>query len=86
MSLYYGAGLVWSPEVVDKAIVGADRTVDRKSLHTIKLTFIAKTGVITYSKDGGKPIFTTHPVEKDYCTLFRIGMPADVSDLPNWLF
>ncbi|WWD20302.1 hypothetical protein CI109_104778 [Kwoniella shandongensis] len=28
LSLYYGAGLVWSPEVVDKAIIGAERTVD----------------------------------------------------------
>ncbi|WVW86925.1 hypothetical protein I302_108980 [Kwoniella bestiolae CBS 10118] len=28
LSLYYGAGLVWSPEVVDKAIIGSERTVD----------------------------------------------------------
>ncbi|WWC92804.1 uncharacterized protein L201_007763 [Kwoniella dendrophila CBS 6074] len=28
LSLYYGAGLVWSPEVVDKAIIGAERVVD----------------------------------------------------------
>ncbi|WVQ66042.1 uncharacterized protein L199_004220 [Kwoniella botswanensis] len=30
LSLYYGAGLVWSPEVVDKAIIGSERTVDQK--------------------------------------------------------
>lgn len=30
LSLYYGAGLVWSPEIVDKAIIGAERTVDRE--------------------------------------------------------
>lgn len=31
LSLYYGAGLVWGPEIVDKAIIGAERTVDRGS-------------------------------------------------------
>lgn len=30
LSLYYGAGLVWSPEIVDRAIIGAKRVVDRK--------------------------------------------------------
>lgn len=30
LSLYYGAGLVWSPEIVDKAIIGAERTVCRE--------------------------------------------------------
>lgn len=30
LSLYYGAGLVWSPEIVDKAIIGAERSVDRE--------------------------------------------------------
>jgi tRNA-dihydrouridine synthase 2 len=30
LSLYYGAGLVWSPEVVDRAIIGSERVVDRK--------------------------------------------------------
>ncbi|ORX37744.1 hypothetical protein BD324DRAFT_650294 [Kockovaella imperatae] len=59
LSLYYGAGLVWSPEIVDRAIIGATRTVDEK------------TGVITYSKGQG-PIFTTHPVEKPYL-IFQIG-------------
>jgi tRNA-dihydrouridine synthase 2 len=34
LSLYYGAGLVWSPEVVDRAIIGSERIVDRKSCPT----------------------------------------------------
>ncbi|TXT08625.1 hypothetical protein VHUM_02753 [Vanrija humicola] len=59
LSLYYGAGLVWSPEIVDKAIIGATRTVD------------PETGVITYSKGQG-PIFTTHPIEKPFL-IFQIG-------------
>nr|XP_018260303.1 tRNA-dihydrouridine synthase 2 [Kwoniella dejecticola CBS 10117]OBR82461.1 tRNA-dihydrouridine synthase 2 [Kwoniella dejecticola CBS 10117] len=59
LSLYYGAGLVWSPEVVDKAIIGAERVVD------------PATGVITYHKGQG-PIFSTHPVEKPYL-IFQIG-------------
>ncbi|WVQ79186.1 hypothetical protein IAT38_001282 [Cryptococcus sp. DSM 104549] len=59
LSLYYGAGLVWSPEVVDKAIIGAQRTVD------------PETGVITYHKGQG-PIFSTHPIEKPYL-IFQIG-------------
>lgn len=32
MALKHGASLVWSPEVVDKAILHAERVVDRKSL------------------------------------------------------
>ncbi|WVO13899.1 hypothetical protein L204_101523 [Cryptococcus depauperatus] len=59
LSLYYGAGLVWSPEVVDKAIIGAERSVD------------PNTGVITYHKGHG-PIFTTHPIEKPFL-IFQIG-------------
>ncbi|TYJ52955.1 hypothetical protein B9479_006424 [Cryptococcus floricola] len=62
LSLYYGAGLVWSPEVVDKAIIGCERVVDPES------------GVITYHKGQG-PIFTTHPIEKPYrkFVIFQIG-------------
>ncbi|WVQ95833.1 hypothetical protein IAU59_002932 [Kwoniella sp. CBS 9459] len=59
LSLYYGAGLVWSPEVVDKAIIGAERVVD------------PATGVITYHKGQG-PIFSCHPIEKPYL-IFQIG-------------
>ena len=32
LSLHYGAGLVWGPEIVDKAIIGAERIVDRESV------------------------------------------------------
>ncbi|KAK6908451.1 hypothetical protein I203_102452 [Kwoniella mangroviensis CBS 8507] len=35
LSLYYGAGLVWSPEVVDKAIIGSERTVDLEKPYLI---------------------------------------------------
>ncbi|ORY34781.1 hypothetical protein BCR39DRAFT_461747 [Naematelia encephala] len=59
LALHYGAGLVWSPEVVDKAIIGSERTVD------------PDTGIITYSKGQG-PIFYTHPMEKPYL-IFQIG-------------
>lgn len=30
LALYHGAGLVWTPEIVDKAIIGAQRSVDRE--------------------------------------------------------
>ncbi|KAJ9097185.1 hypothetical protein QFC21_004854 [Naganishia friedmannii] len=61
LSLHYGAGLVWGPEIVDKAIIGAERIVDRN-------------GVITYTKKGGdgKPIFSCHPVEKPFL-IYQIG-------------
>ncbi|WVF68294.1 hypothetical protein IAT40_003059 [Kwoniella sp. CBS 6097] len=59
LSLYYGAGLVWSPEVVDKAIIGSERVVD------------PETGVITYHKGQG-PIFSCHPIEKPFL-IFQIG-------------
>ncbi|KAG8921880.1 hypothetical protein FRC01_014787, partial [Tulasnella sp. 417] len=45
--------LVWSPETVDRAIVGCERAVD------------SKTGVISYHREG-RPNFTCHPVEKPY--------------------
>ncbi|GHJ86633.1 hypothetical protein NliqN6_3035 [Naganishia liquefaciens] len=62
LSLHYGAGLVWGPEIVDKAIIGAERIVD------------PETGVISYTKKGGdgKPIFTCHPVEKPFL-IYQIG-------------
>ncbi|CAK9782553.1 FMN-linked oxidoreductase [Cutaneotrichosporon oleaginosum] len=59
LSLYYGAGLVWTPEIVDKAIIGAQRTVD------------PETGIITYHKGQGA-IWTTHPIEKPFL-IFQIG-------------
>ncbi|MCO5611817.1 hypothetical protein L7F22_066076 [Adiantum nelumboides] len=59
LSLQYGADLVWSPEIVDRAIIGCDRTVNQK------------TGLIAYSREG-KHIFTTHPIERDRL-IFQLG-------------
>jgi tRNA-dihydrouridine synthase 2 len=55
--------------VVDRAIIGSERVVDRKLATTLlssQLTREAETGVITYTKGQG-PIFSTHPMEKPYC-------------------
>ncbi|ELU39409.1 tRNA-dihydrouridine synthase 2 [Rhizoctonia solani AG-1 IA] len=61
LSLKYGATLVWSPEIIDKAIIGSRRIVDER------------TGVITYMKpNSNNPIFTTHPVERTHL-IFQIG-------------
>ncbi|PWN37501.1 FMN-linked oxidoreductase, partial [Meira miltonrushii] len=59
LSLQYGADLVWSPEIVDRAIIGCDRTVNEK------------TGLVAYSREG-KHIFTTHPIERDRL-IFQLG-------------
>lgn len=59
LSLRYGADLVWSPEIVDRAIIGCDRVVN------------AKTGVIEYLREG-KQILTTHPTERDRM-IFQLG-------------
>ncbi|THH10406.1 hypothetical protein EW145_g1353 [Phellinidium pouzarii] len=58
-ALKHGAKLVWSPEVVDKAILHAERVVD------------SQTGVISYN-GVSKAIFTTHPIEKPYL-VYQIG-------------
>ncbi|KLO20161.1 FMN-linked oxidoreductase [Schizopora paradoxa] len=58
-ALKYGAKLVWSPEIVDKAILHAERVVDPVS------------GVVSYNGKS-KAIFTTHPVEKPYL-VYQIG-------------
>ncbi|KAG8691827.1 hypothetical protein FRC11_008451 [Ceratobasidium sp. 423] len=61
LSLKYGATLVWSPEIVDKAIIGSERIVDER------------TGVISYVKpNSNNPIFTTHPVERTHL-IFQMG-------------
>ncbi|CAE6442722.1 hypothetical protein ACGC1H_007576 [Rhizoctonia solani] len=61
LSLKYGATLVWSPEVVDKAIIGSERIVDER------------TGVISYMKpNSNNPVFTTHPVERTHL-IFQMG-------------
>lgn len=72
----HGATLVWSPEIVDKAILHAEREVNRAyracKLSVSELTYItAKTGVISYN-GVSKAIFTTHPIEKPYL-IYQIG-------------
>lgn len=51
--------LVYSPEIVDKSIVGAERRVNPRS------------GTIDYVKDG-KLIFRTHPIERPFL-VFQLG-------------
>ncbi|KAG2155753.1 hypothetical protein DEU56DRAFT_322513 [Suillus clintonianus] len=59
MALKYGATLVWGPEMVDKAILHAEREVD------------PVTGVISYNGKT-RAMFTTHPLEKPYL-VYQIG-------------
>ncbi|KAF9225284.1 FMN-linked oxidoreductase [Gyrodon lividus] len=59
IALKHGATLVWGPEVVDKAILHAERVVD------------PLTGVVSYNGKS-RAIFTTHPVEKPYL-IYQIG-------------
>lgn len=59
LSLEYGADLVWGPEIVDRAIMGAERVVDKL------------TGAIHFMKDH-KPVFSTHPVERPY-VIYQLG-------------
>ncbi|TFK56359.1 FMN-linked oxidoreductase [Heliocybe sulcata] len=58
-ALKHGAKLVWGPEIVDKAILHAERVVD------------PVTGIVSY-KGNSKAMFTTHPVEKPYL-IYQIG-------------
>ncbi|KAK3820183.1 MAG: hypothetical protein J3Q66DRAFT_261709, partial [Benniella sp.] len=59
MALEYGADLVYTPEVVDKAIVGAERIVNEDN------------GTIDYVVKGVS-VFRTHPSEKSKL-VFQIG-------------
>ncbi|KAJ2745410.1 tRNA-dihydrouridine synthase 2 [Coemansia sp. BCRC 34490] len=59
LSLQYGADLVWSPETIDKSIIGSERQVNHQ------------TGVISYMKEG-KEVFTTHADERDK-VVFQLG-------------
>lgn len=59
MALKHGATLVWGPEMVDKAILHAEREVD------------PVTGVISYNGKT-RAMFTTHPLEKPYL-IYQIG-------------
>ncbi|KPV76642.1 uncharacterized protein RHOBADRAFT_25738 [Rhodotorula graminis WP1] len=59
VALDYGAQLVWGPEIVDKAIIGATRQVDHN------------TGVVSFVKNG-RSIFECHPLEKPRL-IFQLG-------------
>lgn len=59
LSLRYGADLVWSPEIVDRAIMGSERVVDKR------------TGMVSFLREG-KQIITTHPIERDRL-IFQLG-------------
>lgn len=59
VSLEYGADLVWGPEIVDRAIMGAQREQNRE------------TGLVEFKKDG-KLVFSCHPVERPYL-IYQVG-------------
>ncbi|KAI0053475.1 FMN-linked oxidoreductase [Auriscalpium vulgare] len=59
-ALKHGAKLVWGPEIVDKAILHAERVVD------------PATGVVSYNGQQSKAMFSTHPLEKPYF-IYQIG-------------
>jgi len=77
MALKHGATLVWGPEMVDKAILHAEREVDRKYhplvifCRSTHLFYPAVTGVISYNGKS-RAMFTTHPLEKPYL-IYQIG-------------
>lgn len=54
LALDYGADLVWTPETVDKKLIGCDRI------------FNPTTGTWDYIKDGRTLVFRTHPREKPH--------------------
>ncbi|PKI84298.1 tRNA-dihydrouridine(20) synthase [NAD(P)(+)] [Malassezia vespertilionis] len=59
LALEYGADLVWGPEIVDRAIMGTERQVNRT------------TGEIEFLKEN-KQIFSCHPVERPRL-IFQVG-------------
>ncbi|GAA6059729.1 hypothetical protein JCM10212_000257 [Sporobolomyces blumeae] len=59
LALEYGAEIVWGPEIVDKALIGATRSVDPKS------------GVVSFIKNK-RSIFECHPIEKPRL-IFQLG-------------
>jgi tRNA-dihydrouridine synthase 2 len=80
-ALKHGAKLVWGPEIIDKAILHAERVVDRTSFITHSFLLkeciadttccLAVSGSISYLGKS-KAMFTTHPLEKPYY-IFQIG-------------
>jgi len=59
-ALKHGAKLVWGPEIVDRAILHAERVVDPIS------------GTISYVGKQTRAMFTCHPLEKPYF-IYQIG-------------
>ncbi|KAM0788083.1 hypothetical protein ACM66B_001252 [Microbotryomycetes sp. NB124-2] len=59
VALDNGASIVWGPEIVDKAIIGAERVVDPSS------------GTIKYMKNN-RQVWETHPIEKSRL-IFQLG-------------
>lgn len=59
LALEYGADLVWGPEVVDRAMMGAERRVN------------AATGEVEFMKDE-KQVFSCHPAERDRL-IYQVG-------------
>ncbi|CAD6885084.1 unnamed protein product [Tilletia controversa] len=60
LSLRNGASLVWSPEIVDRAIIAATRTVH------------PHTGLVDFTNPEGRSVFSTHPVERTRL-VFQLG-------------
>lgn len=60
LALEYGADLVWSPETVDKKIIGCERVYN------------SHMGTYDYVKDGRTLVLRTHPREKDQL-IFQLG-------------
>ncbi|KAK7063644.1 tRNA-dihydrouridine synthase 2 [Favolaschia claudopus] len=58
-ALKHGASLVWGPEMVDKAMLHAERVID------------PATGVVSFNGKS-RAMFTTHPIEKPYL-IFQLG-------------
>lgn len=87
-ALEYGAELVWGPEIVDKAIIGAERKVDRQSCQSSGASSRARADASrrtrarlrrTAARTGvvsfcknGRPIFECHPLEKSRL-VFQLG-------------
>lgn len=53
LALEYGADLVWSPELVDKKLIGSQRYCNERL------------GTIDYIREDHKVVFRTHPLERD---------------------
>ena len=76
-ALKHGADLVWGPEMVDRAILNAERVVDCEWASffsrppSLTRIILAVTGLISYNGKS-RAMFTTHPIEKPYL-IYQIG-------------